>query len=293
MTEDLYKIGAVAKRTGITPECLRAWERRYGLHPAERVGKTRFYSATQVARLIAMKAALDQGHAISEVVRWEESELSRRVQPPVRRQEPTGQKPRLGLIGGPLVKAWREAEEPSANVVAQWVTLEAAQDLEGALPALEAVFLYLPSLLREPLDAIATLFPTARVAVAYRFTSKQDHDQLRAAGIPLLRWPASWSAVENVVATLSFEQEVDDGARLYTDEELDHIDQMADRASCECPRHLAELVNALNALDVHGDRCDGTDDHQPIQAHLRLGRAQVEQALKRLVERHGLLATPN
>lgn len=296
MTEDLYKIGAVAKRTGITPECLRAWERRYGLLPAERIGKTRFYSAAQVDRLLAVKALLDQGDSISEVVGLDEDELGARlrVAPHSGRGSRGGDgAPRLGLVGGPLVKAHREALGARANVVAKWVTLETVQALEGALPALDAVFVHLPSLTSEPIDCIRNLFPKAQVAAAYRFTTKQDLAQLQAAGVPLLPWPADWQAVEEMLAAMSFDAEDDDGARLYSDDQLDHIDRMADRAPCECPRHLAELVAALNALDDHGDRCDGTDDHQPLQTHLRLGRAQLEQALRRLVERHGLLVAPN
>lgn len=297
MTEDLYKIGAVAKRTGITPECLRAWERRYGLHPAERVGKTRFYSASQVDRLLAMKALLDQGHAISDVVRWGESELARRLHGhrprSARPAQHQGAGPRVGLVGGPLVKAYREAETPHANVQAQWVTLEAVQAEEGALPTLDALFLYLPSLLAEPIDLLRSLLPDARIAVAYRYTSEQDRVQLQAAGVPLLRWPAPWDAVEDALAAMSFEPEPAAEGRMYSDEALDHIDQMTGRAPCECPRHLAELISAINALTAHGDNCRGTDDHQPIQAHLRRGRAEVEQALRQLVERHGLLETPN
>ena len=49
--EDLYRIGTVAQITQISVERLRAWERRYGLAPAHRAGKTRFYSASQLARL--------------------------------------------------------------------------------------------------------------------------------------------------------------------------------------------------------------------------------------------------
>lgn len=293
MTEDLYKIGAVAKRTGITPECLRAWERRYGLLPAERIGKTRFYSAAQVDRLLAMKALLDQGDSISEVVGLEASALAARLRVAPQSRRLGDGAPRLGLVGGPLVKAHREAVGAQANVVAKWVTLETVQALEGALPALDAVFVHLPSLTSEPIDLIRNLFPKAQVAAAYRFTTKQDLAQLQSAGVPLLRWPTDWEAVEETLARMSFDAEDDDGARLYSDEQLDHIDHMADRAPCECPRHLAELIAALNALDAHGDRCDGTDDHQPLQAHLRLGRAQLERALRRLVDRHGLLAAPN
>ena len=48
---ELYRIGTVAKLTGISVECLRAWERRHGLEPAERDGRTRYYSRSQLKRL--------------------------------------------------------------------------------------------------------------------------------------------------------------------------------------------------------------------------------------------------
>jgi len=53
--EDLYRIGTVAQLTQISVERLRAWERRYGLVPAHRAGKTRFYSASQLSRLAKIK----------------------------------------------------------------------------------------------------------------------------------------------------------------------------------------------------------------------------------------------
>ena len=106
MTEDLYRIGAVAKRTGISPECLRAWERRYGLEPAERAGKTRFYDAAQIERLTVIKALLDQGHPISQVIHLPAEALSRRLTPGRRASSlASSATPKVALVGAALVRA--------------------------------------------------------------------------------------------------------------------------------------------------------------------------------------------
>ena len=59
--QDLYQIGSVTALTGIAAERLRAWERRYGFAPAERKGKIRLYSHTQVRNLVKIKRLLDRG----------------------------------------------------------------------------------------------------------------------------------------------------------------------------------------------------------------------------------------
>ena len=66
--DDLYRIGTIANLTGIAVERLRAWERRYGLEPAHKAGKTRFYSRAQLERLQLIKRLIDQGHPISTLV---------------------------------------------------------------------------------------------------------------------------------------------------------------------------------------------------------------------------------
>ena len=55
VSDDLYRIGAVANLTGVAVERLRAWERRYGLAPAHRDGRTRYYSGAQLSRLKRIK----------------------------------------------------------------------------------------------------------------------------------------------------------------------------------------------------------------------------------------------
>lgn len=63
-------VAAVARRLGVAPATLRTWDRRYGLGPSERIeGRHRRYSATDVARLEAVRRLLLDGVPVSEAVR--------------------------------------------------------------------------------------------------------------------------------------------------------------------------------------------------------------------------------
>jgi MerR family transcriptional regulator, light-induced transcriptional regulator len=64
------RIGELARRTGVSPELLRAWERRYGLlRPARTQGGYRLYTAADEARIRSMRAYLARGVAAAEAAR--------------------------------------------------------------------------------------------------------------------------------------------------------------------------------------------------------------------------------
>jgi DNA-binding transcriptional MerR regulator len=74
-----YPLRTAARLTGLSPEVLRAWERRYGVvSPVRTAGGTRRYSAADLERLRLVKAAVDAGHRVSEVARLGLAELKRR-----------------------------------------------------------------------------------------------------------------------------------------------------------------------------------------------------------------------
>jgi DNA-binding transcriptional MerR regulator len=66
-TGEVLRIGELSKRAGVTPELLRAWERRYGLlRPARSAGGLRLYSPADVERVALMQQHLAEGMAAAE-----------------------------------------------------------------------------------------------------------------------------------------------------------------------------------------------------------------------------------
>ena len=256
MDEDLYKIGAVAKRTGISPECLRAWERRYGLRPAERAGKTRFYSASQVERLTNVKALLDQGHPISQLIQLTDDELQRRLRP--RPVASAMHRRRTGLVGGQLILAHREAREnrdgseAGMDIVAEWPTTAELKADRGALPGLDCLVVYVPTLDTQYLEEVEDICPDARLVAAFRYATAADLESCRESGRAILRWPAEWQTLVRRVTAMPPAEAT--AARRYSDAELVHISLMATRSGCECPRHLAELIGEINDYETHARR---------------------------------------
>jgi len=64
------RIGELSRRSGVSPELLRAWERRYGLLRPERSdGGFRLYTARDEQRVASMRAHLDRGLSAAEAAR--------------------------------------------------------------------------------------------------------------------------------------------------------------------------------------------------------------------------------
>ena len=69
--------------TGLTPDLLRAWERRYAaVEPLRTGGGTRRYRATDIDRLRRLKAAVEAGHRIGDIATLEDSRLGALVEEP-------------------------------------------------------------------------------------------------------------------------------------------------------------------------------------------------------------------
>ncbi len=77
-TESTYALGAVCRITGLTPDLLRVWERRYAAVVPLRTPKgTRRYRVTDVARLQLLRNAVEAGHRIGSVATLDDAQLGR------------------------------------------------------------------------------------------------------------------------------------------------------------------------------------------------------------------------
>ncbi len=71
-----YSIGVVARRTGLKPDLIRAWERRYGaVEPARSETRRRRYSDAEVRRLRLLRQAVDGGHSIGDIAHLPDAEI--------------------------------------------------------------------------------------------------------------------------------------------------------------------------------------------------------------------------
>ena len=69
-----HPIRVVARRTGLTPATIRAWERRYdAVSPSRSEGKQRLYSDRDVERLRTLKQLTGAGRSISTVAALSEA----------------------------------------------------------------------------------------------------------------------------------------------------------------------------------------------------------------------------
>jgi DNA-binding transcriptional MerR regulator len=79
----LFRIGELSRRSGTSPELLRAWERRYGLlHPTRSSGGLRLYSDADLERVRVMRQHLGDGLAAAEAAALAAREPARERETP-------------------------------------------------------------------------------------------------------------------------------------------------------------------------------------------------------------------
>ena len=100
----LLPLRLVVSRTGLKPETIRAWERRYGaVQPKRTPGGTRMFSEEDVARLLHLKALRDRGRGLISIAQLPTQKLAEMVRAE-RRQSP-GPQPQQPM---PLTKEQEE-----------------------------------------------------------------------------------------------------------------------------------------------------------------------------------------
>ena len=76
-----HPIGVVARRTGLKPDLIRAWERRYGaVEPGRSETRRRFYSDADIERLLLLRRVVNTGRGISQVAGLSNAELEALIQ---------------------------------------------------------------------------------------------------------------------------------------------------------------------------------------------------------------------
>lgn len=285
-----YRIGAVAKLTGISTDTIRAWERRYGVvEPSRGENNNRYYSEQQVRKLINIKRLVDAGQAISTICRLSEDELRDRTSGllGVTRSVPVNDG-RWGIFSVQQPRWLKACVEAQPGVDADWV---------GSLAGLtggdfEFIVVDMPSLSESSADeVINTIEPdlAARCVVIYRFAARQQLRQLADRGFRLLKGPLEPFALVNLLGNGDSNTQ----ERQFTPGELDQIMAMdSNEIACECPRHIAELIIHLNQFEDYSEACV-QQTSEDARLHKRLyqmaaeARSLMEAAMQEVISAEG------
>ena len=316
-TEQTYRIGAIARLTGVPADTLRVWERRYGVVSPSRSGKgVRLYRREDVARLALVKRLVDAGHAIGSVARLTGPQLEERlaalaapVMPPSR----AGLGPcRVAILGDALPA--RLAAEPVFHEGLEVVTLERdAARFRAALAGVrpDVLVLEYPTVHAETPAEVASLLQeagAARAFVVYGFGRQDSVRRLDTSRMTALRAPVEPVELRRwclAAAGSSRAARASEGAepipgldvppppRRFDGEALSRLAMASTTVRCECPRHLVQLIYGLSAFEQYSAECESrsTEDaalHAFLHRASARARALLEDALARLVEAEGL-----
>ena len=305
-----YRIGAVSKMTGISPDTLRIWERRYSaVRPRRSPSGGRLYTADDIARLRMMKLLVDAGDSIGTVATLEQDALQARATElrPVAASSAPPSPCRLVVIGESLAVRMQAAEQALSEIalVGSYANLAAFQNESKAIEA-DALLIEQPTLQRETVVQVAEWLARVNGAFAilvYRFAAQATLQQLPRSRCITLRAPvdpqtvqaqcmlrmgrgAPVSAPDAEVALFPGEAAP---PRRFDDETLARLATLSSTVKCECPRHLAELIASLAAFEKYSTECESRSAkdaalHAYLNATASRARHMVEAALDHVIE---------
>lgn len=314
-TEDgspTYRIGAVARLTGIPPDTLRIWERRYAAVAPQRSARGgRLYSPSDVVRLRLMKQLVDAGDAIGSVARLELAQLQARAADALKLPLPAAAPAapasiRLVLVGeslGPMLQAGSGAG--GLNPVAVYRDL--AEFQAARVEQRADILLLEQATLHDDSGAQMSRWlahaGAARALVLYRYASTEALLRLPSSRCLALRAPLDAAALEAHCVALSRTTASDRAcvvadvtalaepvpARRYDDRALAQLATLSSTVKCECPRHLAELIASLAAFERYSGECESRSPrdaalHAFLHVTASRARHMIEDALDHVIE---------
>ena len=303
----MYRTGAAARLAGLPVETLRVWERRYSLSDAQRSERgQRLYSAEQVARLGLLKQLVDQGHSIGVLAGLSREQLQSMLGLNQQALAPAATPVRVVLVSNMLARRLAAMGREAAGLdvrghcasLDQLTALPAGTDADALvieMSELDDSVLPLVAAARERVDAAATV-------VLYRFCPSATIRALRAQGCLVARVPADLSELALLCRSALGGQRLplaEPGAepaitpRRFDEDALVTITTASDRLSCECPRHLSDLLMMVGSFERYSVQC-ASRNPEDADLHALLARASgqarviLEDAMERLAIAEGL-----
>ncbi|MGI9335310.1 MAG: MerR family transcriptional regulator [Gammaproteobacteria bacterium] len=303
-----YKIGAVARLTGITTHTLRKWQDRYGIVQPERTRRgDRLYTRDDVKKLMAAKDLVDAGMAIARVASMTARELETASEEMFSQGRRAGQlgeraghwgvsvssspKVRLAVVGPAPPGAGASRSDARSNperLDVKVASIDAAQLLAVEdCPPVDVLVWEIDSLQFESRQTLETLMAHAQATAAivvYGIGEREHVAALRTHNIAFLRGPVDAQELQRVALGLLCELGgIETAARTgagrtaevapprYSTETLVRVANSSPKLVCECPTHAAELIMRLGAFEDYAAYCE-TLNEEDAALHLHLNR---------------------
>jgi len=309
-----YRIGAVSRLTGIPPDTLRVWERRYDLvRPLRSEGGGRLYSQEDVTRLSVIKRLVDSGHAIGTIAELSLEQLHQRLAESrlTDRGLPASRPLRLAIVGATLPQRLRaDLESELGKAIEPVGSYQRREDLLKAEPApdVDVLLVELPMLdggSAADIRKLTSHCGASRTLVVFGFGNSDVVVQLERSGIVTLRFPVTWEEIRLLAGaeaprpTPKETTDLDAGLMEEPPDRLYDVGQLARAAvtstaiKCECPHHLADLILSLCHFEEYSARCENQNrDDAALHAYLHVTTAKarnlMEQALQKVIEVEGI-----
>jgi DNA-binding transcriptional MerR regulator len=298
-----YRSGVAARLAGLSVETLRVWERRYNLSDTTRSAHgQRLYTHEQVRHLGLLKQLVDQGHAIGVLAGLSIEQLNDLLEPSAP-QGGTDLTATVALVGEHLIQRIASSGTHALHVAGSSRRLDDAPEKLAGVRA-DLLLIELAELDSNAVAMIATVrqvvAPSA-VVVLYRFCASATIRELRDAGCLVSRVPPELGELIMLCrAALGGQRlkvrpaEIAPPPPRLNEQDLARITAAAAKLlSCECPRHLSEILMTVGSFERYSAQC-ASRNPKDAQLHRDLeiaaGRARVilETAMERLALAEGL-----
>jgi len=308
--DGLYRIATVSQLTGIPVQTLRVWESRHAVvAPTRNAGNVRLYRRADIERLLLVKSAVDGGQAISTVAALTDLQIKARfkdapVPAATSRQNASC---RVLVVGSALASVLKLAWKARSDVRVQASVATLADAETASPPAVDAVIVDAPVLRNDLLAALRPLRASTRAPVfivVYGFGNRQILSRLDHANVIALSAPADPAQIARIcqlglaidpTPPAAFSQLLmhSAAARRYGDEFLQQLSHMPSQVQCECPNHLADLLNKLNAFERYSLECESMNVkdaamHAMMYSASGHCRELLEEVLRRLLVHEGI-----
>ena len=302
-----YRIGAVSKLTGIRPDTLRIWERRYKVvEPSRTVKGGRLYSRDDVSRLMKIKTLVDQGHAISTLVSLDEDQLHQRLSQHagIQIMDAATDTRTVCVVGGAIGIRLQYADKPSHIDLA--VIYANVQDLVASGNQCDSLILEIPVIDTDSvklIDQYNLRQLAAQIIVVYAFGQSQYLRQLGRYAANIVKAPVSdeliWQTISSPMPghqPIEVEEITINSAelevippRLFTSQQLAYCAGIESKLKCECPHHMSQMIETMVAFEQYSASCENltTDDaalHNYLHVMTAKARFMMETALTTLLE---------